>query len=90
MLYLGRDARRPHPAGQQPTENALRIVAVGRKNFMFVQSEDAGKELALLYSGDVVDGVHAESVQETTSAHAIVGGLVDAVEHVCNSSSATE
>ncbi|MBX3209769.1 MAG: IS66 family transposase [Labilithrix sp.] len=31
-------------------ENALRIVALGRKNFLFVHSEDAGKELALLYS----------------------------------------
>lgn len=26
------------------------LVALGRKNFLFVQSEDAGKELALLYS----------------------------------------
>ena len=33
-----------------PAENALRIVALGRKNFLFVHSEDAGKELALLYS----------------------------------------
>ena len=32
------------------TENALRIVALGRKNFLFVQSEEAGRELALLYS----------------------------------------
>jgi transposase len=31
-------------------ENALRVVALGRKNFLFVHSEDAGKELALLYS----------------------------------------
>jgi transposase len=31
-------------------ENALRLVALGRKNFLFVHSEEAGKELALLYS----------------------------------------
>jgi transposase len=30
-------------------QNDLR-VALGRKNFLFVHSEDAGKELALLYS----------------------------------------
>lgn len=33
-----------------PAENALRIVALGRKNFLFVHSEEAGNELALLYS----------------------------------------
>ena len=33
-----------------PAENALRLVALGRKNFLFVHSEEAGKELALLYS----------------------------------------
>jgi transposase len=31
-------------------ERALRVVALGRKNFLFVHSEDAGRELALLYS----------------------------------------
>jgi transposase len=31
-------------------EGALRVVALGRKNFLFVHSEDAGHELALLYS----------------------------------------
>jgi transposase len=31
-------------------ENALRLVALGRKNFLFVHSEEAGNELALLYS----------------------------------------
>jgi transposase len=33
-----------------PAENALRIVALGRKNFLFVHSDDAGRELAILYS----------------------------------------
>jgi transposase len=33
-----------------PAENALRVVALGRNNFLFVHSEEAGKELALLYS----------------------------------------
>ena len=51
MRPLGRflrDARiRPD---NNPAENALRIVALGRKNFLFVHSEEAGKELALLYS----------------------------------------
>jgi transposase len=51
MRELGRflrDARiRPD---NNPAENALRIVALGRKNFLFVHSEEAGKELALLYS----------------------------------------
>ena len=43
-----RDAR--IPLDNNRAENALRVVALGRKNFMFVQSEDAGNELALLYS----------------------------------------
>lgn len=43
-----RDAR--IPLDNNRAENAERIVALGRKNFLFVQSEDAGKELALLYS----------------------------------------
>lgn len=38
------------PLDNNKAENALRIVALGRKNFLFVHSEDAGKELALLYS----------------------------------------
>jgi transposase len=33
-----------------PAENALRLVALGRKNFLFVHSKEAGEELALLYS----------------------------------------
>ena len=28
----------------------MRVVALGRKNFLFVHSEDSGKNLALLYS----------------------------------------
>ena len=43
-----RDAR--VPLDNNRAENAERIIALGRKNFLFVQSEDAGKELALLYS----------------------------------------
>ena len=38
------------PLDNNLAENALRVVALGRKNFLFVHSEDAGKELALLYS----------------------------------------
>lgn len=38
------------PLDNNPAENALRIIALGRKNFLFVHSEEAGKELALLYS----------------------------------------
>ena len=38
------------PLDNNRAENAERIIALGRKNFLFVQSEDAGKELALLYS----------------------------------------
>ena len=43
-----RDAR--IPLDNNRAENALRVIALGRKNFLFVHSEDAGKELALLYS----------------------------------------
>ena len=38
------------PLDNNRAENALRVVALGRKNFLFVHSEDAGNELALLYS----------------------------------------
>ncbi len=38
------------PLDNNRAENALRVVALGRKNFLFVHSEGAGKELALLYS----------------------------------------
>jgi transposase len=38
------------PLDNNLAENALRVVALGRKNFLFVHSEAAGKELALLYS----------------------------------------
>lgn len=43
-----RDAR--IPLDNNRAENAMRLVALGRKNFLFVHSEDAGTELALLYS----------------------------------------
>ncbi|MCL2779861.1 MAG: IS66 family transposase [Polyangiaceae bacterium] len=38
------------PLDNNRAENALRIVALGRKNFLFVHSKEAGNELALLYS----------------------------------------
>lgn len=38
------------PLDNNRAENALRVIALGRKNFLFVQSEEAGHELALLYS----------------------------------------
>ena len=51
MLYLGRAMRDARISlDNNLAENALRVVALGRKNFLFVQSEAAGKELALLYS----------------------------------------
>jgi len=48
---LGRAMRDPRiPLDNNRAENALRVVALGRKNFLFVHSEESGKELALLYS----------------------------------------
>jgi transposase len=38
------------PLDNNLAENALRTIAVGRKNYLFVHSEEAGKALALLYS----------------------------------------
>ncbi len=38
------------PLDNNRAENAMRLVALGRKNFLFVHSEEAGNELALLYS----------------------------------------
>jgi transposase len=38
------------PVDNNASERALRIVALGRKNFMFVGHEDAGQNLAVLYS----------------------------------------
>jgi transposase len=38
------------PPDNNRTENAIRIVALGRKNWLFVQSEEAGKNVAILYS----------------------------------------
>lgn len=38
------------PLDNNPAERALRLVALGRKNFMFVHTENAGRNLALLYS----------------------------------------
>jgi transposase len=38
------------PLDNNRAENALRIVALGRKNFLFVHSEESGNNLALLYS----------------------------------------
>jgi transposase len=38
------------PLDNNLAENALRTIALGRKNYLFVHSEEAGKSLALLYS----------------------------------------
>jgi transposase len=38
------------PVDNNASERALRIVALGRKNFLFVGHADAGQNLALLYS----------------------------------------
>jgi transposase len=38
------------PIDNNPSENALRAVAVGRKNFLFVGNDTAGENLAGLYS----------------------------------------
>jgi transposase len=38
------------PVDNNASERALRIVALGRKNFMFVGHEDVGQNLAILYS----------------------------------------
>ena len=51
QIALGRSLRDTRiRLDNNPAEGALRIVALGRKNFMFVHSEEAGDELALLYS----------------------------------------
>lgn len=46
-LYL-RDAR--VPIDNNPSERALRVVALGRKNFLFVGDLEGGTNLAVLYS----------------------------------------
>lgn len=38
------------PVDNNRSEGALRVVALGRKNFLFVGDEDAGENLAVLYS----------------------------------------
>ena len=38
------------PLDNNASENALRVVALGRKNFLFVGHDDAGAGLAGLYS----------------------------------------
>ena len=38
------------PVDNNASERALRIVALGRTNFLFVGNEDAGQNLAMLYS----------------------------------------
>jgi transposase len=38
------------PIDNNPSENALRAVAIGRKNFLFVGNDTAGENLAGLYS----------------------------------------
>ena len=51
LRELSRFLRNPAlPLDNNRAENALRIVAVGRKNFLFVHSKKSGEALALLYS----------------------------------------
>lgn len=38
------------PPDNNRSENAIRVVALGRKNRLFVQSEDAGNNVAIVYS----------------------------------------
>jgi transposase len=38
------------PPDNNRSENSIRIVALGRKNWLFVQSEDAGNNVAIVYS----------------------------------------
>jgi transposase len=38
------------PLDNNASENALRVAALGRKNFLFVGHEQAGENLASLYS----------------------------------------
>ena len=38
------------PLENNPSERALRVAALGRKNFLFVGSDEAGENLAGLYS----------------------------------------
>jgi transposase len=42
--------RRAHPVDNNASERALRVVAPGRKNFLFVGDEECGANLAGLYS----------------------------------------
>ena len=60
-------------------ENAMRLVALGRKNFLFVHSEEAGKELALLYSLVVsCTRVGVNPVEYLADVLGRVGGITDA------------
>ena len=38
------------PSGQHDEQNAVRPSAIGKKNFLFIGSPDAGKRSAILYS----------------------------------------
>lgn len=38
------------PIDNNPSERALRVVALGRKNFLFVGDLEGGENLAVLYS----------------------------------------
>jgi transposase len=60
-LYLD-DAR--IPIDNNCAENSLRVVALGRKNFMFVGDRDAGENLAVLYS--IVSTCEAHGVNPYT------------------------
>ncbi len=82
QMALGRflkDAR--IPLDNNRAENAMRLVALGRKNFLFVHSEEAGKELALLYSLVVsCTRVGVNPVEYLADVLGRVGGITDADE----------
>jgi transposase len=52
------------PIDNNCAENALRVVALGRKNFMFVGDREAGENLAVLYS--IVSTCEAHGVNPYT------------------------
>jgi transposase len=52
------------PSDNNCAENALRVVALRRKNFMFVGDREAGENLAVLYS--IVSTCEAHGVNPYT------------------------
>lgn len=66
-----RDTRVPPDNNQ--SERGLRVVALGRKNFLFVGHEEAGNNLAALYS--VVATCEANSVDPLAYLTDVLGRL---------------